>query len=54
MLVCCEEEILKEKKRSLSRQTVMLDLCKEYSETRVSPLLFLDIGDDNPDDTPAL
>jgi hypothetical protein len=53
MLAWCEE-MLKEKKRSLSRQTSMLDFFKEYSETRASPLLFLDIGDDNPDDTPTL
>jgi len=52
MLACCEE-MLKEKKRSLSRQTLVLDLCKEYSETRASPLVFVDIGDDNPDDTPT-
>ena len=53
MLACCEE-MLEEKKRSLSRQTSVLDFCKEYSETRASPLLFVDLGDDNPDDTPTL
>ena len=53
MLACCEE-ILKVKKRSLSRPISVLDICKEYSENRASPLLFVDIGDDNPDDTPKL
>jgi hypothetical protein len=53
LLACCEE-MLKEEKWSLSRQTSMLDFCKEYGETRASPLLFVDIGDDNPDDTPTL
>jgi hypothetical protein len=42
------------KKRSLSRQTSVLDFFKSSSETRVSPPVLLDIGDDDPDDRPTV
>jgi hypothetical protein len=39
----CYKSILKEKKRSLSRQTSMLDFFKSSSGTYASPSMFLDI-----------
>jgi hypothetical protein len=50
----CSEKILKEKKRSLSRQTSVLDFFKPYSVNRASPPVLLDIGDDAPDDLPTV
>jgi hypothetical protein len=45
------ENILKEKKRSLSHQTSMLDFFKSSSGTYASPSMLLDIGGDDPDDS---
>jgi hypothetical protein len=53
-LVAWCEEVLKEKKRSLSRQTSVLGCFKSSSDIRASPLVLLDIGGDNPDDRPAI
>jgi hypothetical protein len=47
-LACCEE-ILKEKKISLSRQNSVLDLLKSSSVTRASLPVLLDIADDKQD-----
>jgi hypothetical protein len=52
MLACCKE-ILKERKRSLSRQCSVLTFFKS-SGTRASPLVLLDIGDDDLHDQPAV
>jgi hypothetical protein len=46
----CHEEILKEKKRFLSRQGTMFGLLKSYSGTLASPAVLLNIGDDDTDD----
>jgi hypothetical protein len=48
-MLACYEEILKENKRPLSRQTSVLDFSKSSSGTLLSPPAMLDIGDD-PDD----
>jgi hypothetical protein len=53
MNACCEE-ILKEKKRSLSRQTSVLDFLKSSSGTRASPPVLLDIGSYDRDDAPTV
>jgi hypothetical protein len=47
MLACCEE-ILKEKERSLSRQTSVLDFFNSPSGTCTVPPVLLDIGHDDP------
>jgi hypothetical protein len=39
---------------SLSRQTSVLDFFKSSSGTHESPLVLLDIGDDDPDDPPTV
>jgi len=48
-LLACYEEILKENKRSLSRQTSVLDFFKSSTVTLLPPPAQLDSGDD-PDD----
>ena len=52
MLACCKE-ILKERKRSLSRQCSVLTFFKS-SATRASPLVLLYIGHDDLHDQPAV
>jgi len=42
------------KKWPLSRKTSVLDIFKSSSGTRTSPLLLLDIQDDDPDDPPTV
>jgi hypothetical protein len=49
--LACYEEILQEKKSSLSRQNSVLDFFKSSSGPRALPSVLLDIGDDNPDDS---
>jgi hypothetical protein len=49
-MLACYEEVLKEKKRSLSRQSSVLDFFKSHSETHASPLVLLDIRGDDPND----
>jgi hypothetical protein len=49
-MLACYENILKEKKKSLSRQTSMLDFYKSPSGTCASPSVLLVIGGDGPDD----
>jgi len=49
----CSEEILKEKRRSLSRLTAVLDFFKPSSGTGTSPAVLLGTGYDDPDDPPA-
>jgi hypothetical protein len=48
-MLACYEEILKENKRSLSRQTSVLDFFKSSTVTLLSPPAQLDSGDD-PDE----
>jgi hypothetical protein len=48
------EEILKEKKMSLCCQTSLLCFFKTSPGARASPPVLLDIGDDDPDDPPAV
>jgi hypothetical protein len=43
-LVACCEEVLKEKRRSLSRQTSVRGFFKSSSEIRASPSVLMDIG----------
>ena len=50
----CSEEILKEKRRSLSRLTSVLDFFKPSSGTGTYPFVLLGIGYDDPDDPPAV
>ena len=50
MTLICYDEILKEKKRSFSRQTSVLDFLKSSSGTRVSPPVLVNTGCDDPDD----
>jgi len=47
------EKILEEKK-SLSHDSSMLDFFKLSSGTPASPPVLLEIGDDDPDDTPIV
>jgi len=47
MFVCCEE-VLKKKKRFVSRQTSVFHFFKSYSGTRASPPVLLDTGGDDP------
>jgi hypothetical protein len=54
MLVCCEEVLMENKKRSLSCQILVSDFFKSPSRSRASPLVFLEVGDDDPDDPPIL
>ena len=53
-MFACYEKIMKEKKTSLPRQTSALDFFKSSSWTYASPPVLLDIGDDDPDDQPAV
>jgi hypothetical protein len=46
----CYEDILMEKKRSLSHKSSVLDLVKASYATYASPPLLLNIGGDNLDD----
>jgi hypothetical protein len=48
------DEILKEKKMSLSCQTLLLCFFSTSPGARASPPILLDIGDDDPDDLPAV
>ena len=48
------EEILKEKKMSLSCRTSLLCFFSTSPGARASPPVLLDIGDDDPDDPPAV
>ena len=50
----CSEEILKEKRRSLSRLTSMLDFFKPSSGTGIYPAVLLGIGYDDPDAPPPV
>ena len=50
----CSEEILKEKSRSLSLLTPVLDFFKPSSGTGTYPAILLGIGYDDPDDPPAV
>jgi hypothetical protein len=50
----CNEEILEEKKRSLSLQTGALDSLKSTSGTCVSPPVLLDTANEDPDDLPTV
>jgi hypothetical protein len=55
LLACCEEilkEKKKEKKTSLSLQTLLFDFLKSSSGTGSLPLVLLDIGDDDRDNHP--
>lgn len=47
------EKILEEKK-SLSHDSSMLDFFKSSSGAPASPTVLLEIGDDDPDDTPIV
>jgi hypothetical protein len=49
MFACCEE-VQREKERSLSRQTTVLDFFQSSSGTRASLPVLLDIVDDDGDD----
>jgi hypothetical protein len=49
-MLACYEEILKEKKRFMSRQETMFGFLKSSSGTLASPAVLLNIGDDNTDD----
>jgi hypothetical protein len=52
-MLACSEEILKEKKGSLPRQSSVLNFFKSSSRTRaLSPVL--DIGNDDPDNSPTV
>ena len=53
-MLTCHEEILKEKKRSLSCHSSMLGFFKPSSGTHASPPVLLDIEDDDPDDKPTV
>jgi len=48
------DEILRGKKMSLSCQTSWLCFCNTSPVARASPPVLLDIGDDDPDDPPAV
>jgi hypothetical protein len=48
------EEILKEKRRPLSRLTSMLDLFKPSARTGTSPRILSGAGYDDPDNPPAV
>jgi hypothetical protein len=48
------DEILKEKKVSLSYQTLLRYFFNTSPGARASPPVLLDIGDDDPDDLPAV
>jgi hypothetical protein len=50
----CYEDILEEKKRSLSLQTAALDFLKSTSGTCVSPSVLLDTANEEPDDLPTV
>ena len=50
----CYKEILKEKKRSWSCQSSVLNLFKSSSGSSASPHVLLDIIDNNPDDPPTV
>jgi len=52
-LHACYEEILEEKKRSLSLQTAALDSLKSTSGTCVSAPVLLDTANEDPDDLPV-
>jgi hypothetical protein len=54
MLACYEEILKEEQKRSLSRQTLVLDFFMSSSGTCAIPPVLLDIGDDDPDDPPTV
>jgi hypothetical protein len=54
MLVCYEKVLKEEKKRSLSRQTSVLDFFKSSSGIRSSTPVLLDSGDDDPNDRPTV
>jgi hypothetical protein len=41
-------------KKALSRQTTVLDFLRSSVETRASPFLLLDIGDDDPNNQPIV
>ena len=49
MILACCKEILKKKKRSLSRQTSVIAFFESSSRTRALPSLMLDIAHDDPD-----
>jgi hypothetical protein len=53
-LPACCEEILKEKKGSLSCHTLLFGFFNSYSGTHASPPVFLDIEDDDPVDPLAV
>lgn len=53
-MLACFEEILKEEKRSLCRQTSVLDFLKSSEGTRTAPCVALDVGEDDPGDLPAV
>jgi hypothetical protein len=52
--LACYEGILKEKERSLSHQTSVLISSSHHQGLGASPPVLLDIGDDDPDDPPAV
>jgi len=53
-MITCYDEILKEKKRSLSCQTSVLDFFKSSSGTCVSPPVLLDNKDERVHDRVSL
>ena len=53
-MLACYDEILKEKKRFLSRHRTMLGFLKSSSGTLASPAVLLNIGGDDTDDPSAV
>lgn len=53
-ILACYEEILKEKKCSLSRHSPVIDFCKSFLETRASPPVLLDVVNGDPGDWPTV
>ena len=47
-MFACREEVLKKKKRFMSRQISVFYFSKSLSGTRASPSVLLDTGDDDP------
>ena len=47
-------EILKEQDRSLSRRTSVVHFCTSFLETRASPTVQFDSGDENRNDSPPV
>jgi len=48
------DEILKEKKSSLSCHSPVLDFCMSFSKTRASPPVLLDVVNGDPGDRPTV